>query len=51
MSIPAGLSALVDDDSGGDLPAAFLRFLIITAPATAVPELPPISGSATFTGD
>nr|KZA99958.1 hypothetical protein A4A59_19475 [Rhizobium leguminosarum] len=45
------IAALVDDDRGDDLPAAFLRSLIITAPARAVPALPPVSESATFTGD
>lgn len=45
------ISSLLDEERGDDLPAAFLRSLIISGPARAVPTLPPIGGGAAITGD
>lgn len=45
------ISALLDEERGPDLPAAFLRSLIITGPARAVPTLPPPGGGVAVTGD
>lgn len=45
------ISAVLDEERGDDLSAAFLRSLIITGPARAVPTLPPSGGGVAATGD
>lgn len=41
------ISALLDEERGDDLPAAFLRSLIISGPARPVPVLPANDGPPT----